>query len=57
VFTYTISFYGVLVPTATFIQILAFIGVYWLDKHNVYKRSSNSINIDFFTIKASLALL
>jgi hypothetical protein len=46
-----------LVPTATFIQILAFIGVYWLDKHNVYKRSSNSINIDFFTIKASLALL
>jgi hypothetical protein len=46
-----------LVPTATLIQILVFIAVYWLDKYNVYKRSSNTINIDFFTIKASLALL
>ena len=44
-----------MVPLATFIVILVFSAGYLIDKLNLFRRSSNVINIDFFTIKASLA--
>jgi hypothetical protein len=40
VFTYVVSFYGLLVPTATLMLIVAFIVLYWVDKYNLFRRSS-----------------
>ena len=56
-FTYVVSFYGLLVPTANILLILAFTVLYWVDKYNLFRRSSIVVEIDFFTIKASFAFL
>ena len=44
-----------MVPVAAFILILLFSAGYYINKFNLFRRSYNVINIDFFTIKASLA--
>lgn len=42
VFTYVVSFYGFLVPTATPILIIIFFIQYWVDKYNLFRRFSSS---------------
>lgn len=38
--TFTISFYGFLVPLATPIAIVIFFLEYWVDKYNLFRRSA-----------------
>ena len=44
VFTFVVSFYGFLVPLATPLLILVFAIQYWVDKFNLFKRYSCSID-------------
>lgn len=37
---FTVSFYGFLVPLATPIAIVVFFLEYWVDKYNLFRRSS-----------------
>lgn len=46
-----------MIPLGTLMLIGMFLLSYWIDKYNLFRRCSNVINIDLFTIKASLGLL
>lgn len=41
VYTFVVSFYGFLVPTATPILIIIFFIQYWVDKYNLFRRFSS----------------
>lgn len=45
VFTYVVSFYGFLVPTATPILIVIFFIQFWVDKYNLFRRFSYSVDL------------
>ena len=44
VLTFTVSFYGFLVPSITPILIIVFVIQYWIDKYNLFKRYSCPID-------------
>ena len=43
----TCSFYSFLVPVATPLLVVFFFISYWIDKYNLFKRSSLSMKFDF----------
>lgn len=51
---YACSFYAYLVPVATPCLIVAFTLQYWIDKYNLFKRSSCKHELDFFLSRTML---
>lgn len=45
VFTFVISFYGILVPLATPILVLIFFLQFWVDKYNLFRRFSYPVDL------------
>jgi hypothetical protein len=44
VFTFVVSFYGFIVPSATAIMIVIFFLQYWIDKFNLFRRYSSPVD-------------
>lgn len=45
VFTFVVSFYGILVPLATPILVFIFFLQYWVDKYNLFRRFSYPVDM------------
>lgn len=54
---YVCSFYSYLTPIATPCLILAFTFQYWIDKYNLFKRSSCKNEMDFFLSRTMFKIL
>jgi len=44
VFTFVVSFYGFIAPTATVILIVIFLLQYWIDKINLFRRYASPVD-------------
>jgi len=51
VFTFVVSFYGFIVPSATLIMIAIFFIQYWVDKYNLFRRYSSPVDFGSELIK------
>jgi hypothetical protein len=43
-----VSFYAVMVPAGVGLLALIFIGQYWIDKYNLFRKFSCPLDFDFF---------
>ena len=51
VFTFVVSFYGFIAPTATPVLIYIFCLQYWVDKYNLFRRYSCPVDFGAELIK------